>query len=300
MKNSFDFFVTGGTGFLGSSIVSELLNRKFKIVCLVRQKINLKRLAKFKDQIEIVELKSLDFEEFFQKNSVRVIIHCATNYGRSENNPIETIEANLMLPLKILFSAAKNDVEVFINTDTILDKRINYYSLSKSQFSDWFKNYANNMKCFNVALEHFYGPGDDPSKFVTWIIKEFLTNVDHIDLTLGEQRRDFIYIDDVVSAFMAIIDNENKFKKGFHQFEVGANKLIEIRELVNTIKKICNNKVTSLNFGRLSYRDGEIMESIVDLSQLKNLGWKSKVSLDQGLENTIAAYKNNPYDFKNL
>jgi CDP-paratose synthetase len=299
MKNSFDFFVTGGTGFLGSSIVSELLNRKFKIACLVRQKINLKRLAKFKGQIEIVELKSLDFEDFFKKNSIRVIIHCATNYGRSENNPIETIEANLMLPLKILFSAAKNDVEVFINTDTILDKRINYYSLSKSQFSDWFKNYASNMKCFNVALEHFYGPGDDPSKFVTWVIKELLTNIDHIDLTLGEQKRDFIYIDDVVSAFMAIIDNENQFKKGFHQFEVGTNNLIKIRELVNIIKNVCNNKVTLLNFGRLSYRDGEIMESKVDLSQLKNLGWTSKVSLNQGLENTIAAYKNNLYKFDN-
>jgi nucleoside-diphosphate-sugar epimerase len=101
------------------------------------------------------------------------------------------------------------------------------------------------MKCFNVVLEHFYGPGDDTSKFVTWVIRELLTNVDHIDLTLGEQKRDFIYIDDVVSAFIAIIENESRFKKGFHQFEVGTNNLIEIRQFVNTVK----NMFTILSIG---------------------------------------------------
>jgi len=291
MNRQFDFFVTGGTGFLGSSIIAELLRRDFKIACLVRQKLNLKRLDQFKGQVEFLEMNSLDFEDFFSKNKIRIILHCATNYGRSENSPIETIEANLMLPLKILFAAANNDVEAFINTDTILDKRINYYSLSKSQFSDWLENYASNMKCFNVALEHFYGPGDDPSKFVTWVIRELLSNVDNLDLTFGEQKRDFIYIDDVVSAFIAIIENMHQFATGFHRFEVGTNSLIEIRELVKTIKIICNNKVTSLNFGRLPYREGEVMESSVDLSQLKNLGWTSRLDLNQGLENTISAYK---------
>lgn len=291
MHKQFDFFVTGGTGFLGSSIVLELLKKKFKVACLVRKKSNLRRLDQFKDQIFFVDLNSLDFEVFFSNNKINTVLHCATNYGRSEINPIETIEANLMLPLRILFAAAKNDVEVFINTDTILDKRINHYSLSKSQFSDWLESYPSNMKCFNVAIEHFYGPGDDPSKFVSWVISELLANVVSLDLTMGEQRRDFIFIDDVVSAFIAIIDNERKFKKGFHRFEVGTNNLIQIKELVNTIKTICNNKVTSLNFGKLPYREGEIMESVVDLSQLKNLGWTDKYTLNQGLEITISANK---------
>jgi len=291
MKRQFDFFITGGTGFLGSSIVSELLKKEFKIVCLIRQKSNLRRLDQFKDQIEFVELSSLDFEDFFSNNKIHTVLHCATNYGRTEISPIETIEANLMLPLRILFAAARNNVEVFINTDTILDKRINHYSLSKSQFSDWLEGYPSNMKCFNVAIEHFFGSGDDPSKFVSWVIRELLANVVSLDLTMGEQRRDFIYIDDVVSAFIAIIDNEHKFKKGFHRFEVGTNNLIQIRELVNTIKAICNNKVTSLNFGKLPYREGEIMESDVDLSQLKSLGWTAKYTLNQGLESTISADK---------
>ena len=291
MKRQFDFFITGGTGFLGSSIVSELLKKEFKIVCLIRQKSNLRRLDQFRDQIEFVELSSLDFEDFFSNNKIHTVLHCATNYGRTEISPIETIEANLMLPLRILFAAARNNVEVFINTDTILDKRINHYSLSKSQFSDWLEGYPSNMKCFNVAIEHFFGSGDDPSKFVSWVIRELLANVVSLDLTMGEQRRDFIYIDDVVSAFIAIIDNEHKFKKGFHRFEVGTNNLIQIRELVNTIKAICNNKVTSLNFGKLPYREGEIMESDVDLSQLKSLGWTPKYTLNQGLESTISADK---------
>ena len=57
------------------------------------------------------------------------------------------------------------------------------------------------------------------------------------------------------------------------------------------LKSICNNKVTSLNFGKLPYREGEIMESDVDLSQLKSLGWTPKYTLNQGLESTISANK---------
>ena len=54
-----------------------------------------------------------------------------------------------------------------------------------------------NGLCINIGLEHFYGPNDDDSKFVSYIIHNLLNEVEKIDLTKGKQKRYFIYIDDV-------------------------------------------------------------------------------------------------------
>jgi predicted glycosyltransferase involved in capsule biosynthesis len=71
------------------------------------------------------------------------------------------------MPLQLLELGKKTRVNCFINTDTILDKRVSYYSLSKNQFREWLELYAKEMICLNVALEHFYGPYDDNTKFVS-------------------------------------------------------------------------------------------------------------------------------------
>ena len=73
------------------------------------------------------------------------------------------------VPLGIAFgiiSFQKTQSLWFINTDTILDKRINAYSLSKSQFKEWMSFGFENVKFTNIALEHFFGPFDTTTKFV--------------------------------------------------------------------------------------------------------------------------------------
>lgn len=80
----------------------------------------------------------------------------------------------------------KHGIRAFINSDTILDKQVNHYSLSKRQFVDWLEHFRTDVTCVNVALEHFYGPGDDPSKFVMWVIRQLLAGTPRIDLTPGD------------------------------------------------------------------------------------------------------------------
>ena len=135
------------------------------------------------------------------------------------------MEANFLFPLKLLELGKKYHVTCFINTDTILDKRIDNYSLSKKQFKEWLFVYRKNFGCVNVALEHFYGPGDNPARFVTYIVHSLLKNVERIDLTKGEQKRDFIYIDDVVDAFIKIVNSSDTFLRDFYEFEVGTIRL---------------------------------------------------------------------------
>ena len=135
-----------------------------------------------------------------------------------------------------------------------------------------------------------YGPGDTSKKFIPFVIQRMLSNEKNIDLTDGKQKRDFIYVDDVVDAYEMIIDRLCNAGKGFRQFEVGTGTAISIRELVESIKE-CTSSETDPNFGALPHRVGEIMHSEANIRELASLGWKPSTSLNQGLRKTIAYYR---------
>jgi nucleoside-diphosphate-sugar epimerase len=286
--------MTGATGFLGSNLLKALLDDNHEILVLKRPTSDLSRIENLLSGVkDLINIDLGSFERIFQMNKVDVILHCATHYGRGDVPPQELIEANLTLPLSILHAAAQYSVKLFVNTDTILDKRVSAYSLSKKQFLEWLQLYSEKLTCATVALEHFYGPGDDRTKFVTHLIQSLLSRVDHLDLTPGRQKRDFIYIDDIVSAFKVIIDASLGQSKGLHSYEVGTGEAIEISEFVKLVKELTDNQSTKLNFGALSYRENEVMDSKVDVSKLRKLGWAPKIPLREGLESTIEQERKN-------
>jgi len=279
--------LTGGTGFLGSNLLRRLLGLGHELFCIKRETSSLERVKIFKHKIKWFNVETSDFDEIISSYKIEGIIHCATDYGRKQFNPIQTIETNLILPLKLLHAAASNNVLVFINTDTVLDKRVDTYSLSKRQFSEWLEKYSNDILTINVALEHFYGPFDNDSKFVTYVIRKMLGNEDSIDFTLGLQKRNFVYIEDVIDAFIVLLNNINKLDNSFHNFEVGTEDSVSIQDFVGLVKKLCNNNTTDLNFGAINYRENEVMNTNTNTDKLKSLGWFPKFSLEDGLKNTI-------------
>ena len=279
--------LTGGTGFLGSNILRRLLGLGHELFCIKRETSSLERVKIFKHKIKWFNVETSDFDEIISSYKIEGIIHCATDYGRKQFNPIQTIETNLILPLKLLHAAANNNVLVFINTDTVLDKRVDTYSLSKRQFSEWLEKYSNDILTINVALEHFYGPFDNDSKFVTYVIRKMLGNEDSIDFTLGLQKRNFVYIEDVIDAFIVLLNNINKLDHSFHNFEVGTEDSVTIKDFVGLVKKLCNNNTTDLNFGAINYRENEVMNTNTNTDKLKSLGWFPRFSLEDGLKNTI-------------
>ena len=131
-----------------------------------------------------------------------------------------------------------------------------------------------------------YGPGDDPSKFTTWIVQSCLKNIDKIELTPGEQKRDFIYIDDVVDAYKLLLKKGGKSGAGFQEFDLGSGKAVSIREFVETVKRLTSAD-TELVFGAKAYRENEIMYSEANVTKLLNLGWKPKYDLSEGLKEMI-------------
>lgn len=280
--------ITGATGYLGSNLVKSLI-QDYEIVILKRRRSNTIRIESILPFTEAINIEETQICDIFKDKNFAGVIHCATNYGRDENDLDDTIEANLILPLRLLKRAIENKLEFFINTDTILDKRINYYSLSKAQFKDWLVFFSGKIKAVNIELEHFYGKDDDPSKFVSKVIRDLVNNEDKsIDLTLGEQKRSFIYIDDVVDAFKIILKSTNKLSSDFNSFQVGSKTQISIRNFVTLIKELAGNTNTNLNFGALPYRKNEAMEVNLDITKLEALGWHEKITLRNGLSETIA------------
>lgn len=279
--------LTGGTGYLGSNLLKQILSEGYEVIVLKRSFSNTFRIAEYLDQVTTYDIDTIDTKQIFEEHTLDIILHCATDYGRKGRDPIHTLEANLMLPLSLLELGREYGVSCFINTDTILDKRISNYSLSKRQFKDWLMSYKNDMVCVNIALEHFYGPGDDKTKFVSHMLQSLITAVPSIELTKGEQKRDFVYIDDVVQAFMTVLQHRDTFKKELYYFEIGSNKAVTIRKFVEMMKEYLQNTSTELQFGALPYREHEVMECVADTANIANLGWECCTSLEEGLQKTI-------------
>lgn len=281
-----NIFITGGTGYLGGQLSTALSAGGHNIHFLVRESSDLSKLRNMSVNGGIHYDNGDKFDDILRDNNIEAVVHCATHYGRNDADPLNTLKSNLLMPIRLLDSAASTNVKCFINTGTMLDKRVSFYSLSKSHFDDWMLHYSDRINCINILLEHFYGPNDDPTKFVSFIINNLKQNHDKIDLTKGEQERDFIYIDDVVNAFLVVINAVDSFS-GMTTLELGSGEPVKIRDFVTLAKRLAKNEVTKLNFGAIPYRENEVMQSRADITKLRALGWVNKTDLVAGLEKAI-------------
>ncbi|AFY59966.1 NAD(P)-dependent oxidoreductase [Synechococcus sp. PCC 6312] len=278
--------VTGATGFLGSHLVSAFLDQGHQVVILKRSFSNATRIKNILSECIIYDIDQCELHQPFQDlKQIDIVVHTATCYGRNAESAATILKSNIEFPLDLLETAIYFNTTTFFNTDTILDSHLNYYALSKKHFLDWARQLLKNKKIqfLNIKLQHIYGPGDDDSKFVTSIMKKCLQNLRSIDLTPGEQKRDFIYIDDVISAYLFLFNNLEKIYSDFLQVEVGTGNVISIRELVEMIHRITLSS-SHLNFGVIPYRENEIMISQAKTQVLNSLGWYPKHSLDTALQ----------------
>lgn len=283
--------LTGATGFLGSHLLEALINEGFKVVFLKRSFSNTWRIEHLIDKVKCYDVDKESLRKPFKENRIDIIIHTATNYGRKGENVSEIVGTNLLFPLRLLEIAKSFKIFAFLNTDTLLRKNLTLYTLSKKQFVEWLKVFSDKIRIVNLRIEHMYGPKADNTNFVNWLINEMVNERDEIRLTKGEQKRDFIYISDVVSAYLTVLRNLEKLHN-FNEFDVGTGNFITIRDFViktqKIVEEILRKKIkTSLNFGVLPYREGELLEIQEDLSGLLKLGWKPITQIDEGLDRTI-------------
>lgn len=286
--------LSGATGFLGSYLLRRFITEDFEIIALKRSTSNTYRIKELLGDITYYDVDKIEIREIFKKHNIDLIVNTATDYGRTNSQISSILETNLMFSIKLLESAIENNVKTFINTDTLLGKDINVYALSKNQLVQWMQFLSNQINIVNIKIEHMYGPLDDDKKFIYWIINQLKQNVEKIDLTSGVQKRDFIYIDDIVEAFMTVINNVKEFSS-FEEFELGSGNTIEVKEFLGLVYSQMKQKqvlTTTLNFGAIAYRAKENMCMEANVSKLLSLGWKPTVKLEEGIKNLLGGALN--------
>ena len=266
--------VTVGTGFLGSHLVHALLKDKINVIVLKRTSSDLWRIVDIAKDIIFYDIDSDGIEKAFKEQHIDVVIHTACSYGRKNESLSLILETNVLLGLRVLECAINCNTDTFFNTDTLLQKYLNAYSLSKKQFVEWLKQQSDKIKVINMKLEHMYGPKYDSNKFVIWLIQQHQENVPKISLTKRIQQRDFVYIEDVVSGYMTVLQNTQKLQQ-FSEFDVGSGELVSIKnfatELSMEFKRLHQENITRLEFGCLPYRQGEPMTVNVNIEPLINI-----------------------------
>jgi len=293
MKKLQTILLTGATGFLGSYLLEALLSRRHKVVILKRSTSDIWRIENLLEHCVSYDVDTQPLELAFEDQHIDVVMHTACHYGRNTDPMTQVVESNLIFGLRILDACLKFNTDTFFNTDTLLQKHLNIYTLSKKQFVEWLKQASDKIQIVNLKIEHMYGPKDDTSKFVPWILSQLKVNVPEIKLTLGNQERDFIYIDDVVSAYLTTL-NKLPGLASFSEFDVGTGKLLTVKSFLKNLKKTYEASFgltnTQLVFGAIPYRMGEMMTVDVDNHGLLDLGWKPDTKLECGLTSIIKEY----------
>ncbi len=270
-----NILVTGATGYLGSHIVRLLLNRGDSVVALVRNKENLKRIEPLQNQVAIVSVGELVTR--ISELQIDAIIHTACAYARDGNTSEDVLNGNLLTPLRILELAVRNGVKRWINTGTCLPPLVDSYALTKNQFCQWGQLYAESerLQFINLQLEHFYGPNAPNSHFLVRVIEKLRKN-EELRLTAGTQRRDFIYIADVLCVYDKVLDCS--FAESYLDIPVGTGDAPSIREVVEYLKD-CTCSSSELYFGAIPMRKNEPssqcnIKKLKEIDAIPLVGWR--------------------------
>lgn len=288
--------LTGATGFLGSALARHWAERGHELSLLMRASSRLDRMEDMLTKVRVVRASSPDEIATFVREAVPdAIVHTACSYGRKGESVLDVMDANLRLGIVLLQAVLESKSlegkppTLFMNTGTVLEAGVSLYALSKTQFSAWGAKLAASapqlLRFINIRLQQMYGPGDDVSKFTTHVVEACRQNEPRLALTEGEQLRDFIHIDDVVTAYDLILERHDQFAAS-DAIDVGSGDAVSMRNFVEMTKQLAGAE-TVLDFGAVPYRAKEAMLCVADTTRLRSLGWHPTVPLADGLRRLI-------------
>jgi nucleoside-diphosphate-sugar epimerase len=131
-----------------------------------------------------------------------------------------------------------------------------------------------------------YGPKDDINHLIPQVILKLLAH-EKPSLTLGEQRWDYLYVEDAAEAMCQVAVNPQA--QGV--FNLGSGEAYTIRSIVERIRDMIDPSLP-LDFGETPYRYDQVMHLQANIAKLKKAtGWEPKTSLDRGLEQAIEWYR---------
>jgi UDP-glucose 4-epimerase len=286
--------VTGGAGFIGSSLVEKLLELGHEVICIDDESGKERTTPRWNNLAKNYKLdvsKYHDIKDLF--DGVDYVFHMAAEVRvqGSIENPLDTFEKNVMGTAivlqcsreanvkRVMFSSTssaygKNNVP---NVETQEDDPLNPYSVSKVAAEKICKMYTElfGLETFIFRYFNVYGDNQPVSGPYAPVIGIFKRQRDSGEsLTIigdGSQRRDFIHVSDVVSANIMAASAELNTEDLGKVFNVGYGKNYSVKKIADIISK---NQVF------VEQRPGEVKESLANIDKLGyTIKWSPKIDL---------------------
>ena len=299
--NKEKILITGGSGFVGTNLISELSTYENDIFSL--DILDPKKIIEKVNYINM-DIRSKNIDGLIKKINPSIIIHMAAqaSVSISSKNPQLDNDINLNGSLNLFLKSISSELKKFIFFSTggaiygeKIGKKFNEHDLPKplspygiSKFN--FENYLNYFSSQGISKSeitilrpsNIYGPWQNPdgeagvvSIFANKMIKKENVSI----FGSGEEYRDYIYVDDVISFIFKVLNS--KITGTFNLSSGISTKTIDI---FNDVSNILGYKKSPVFCDK---REGDIFGIELDNSKSKSIGWDTKINLKSGLLNTI-------------
>ena len=306
--------VTGVTGHIGSHLVRYLLEQGVEVAALVRPTTgNLWRIKEMFPRLHVIngDLTAIDeaataIRDFAPDTVFHLGWHGVSSRHRSD--PAQVTQ-NVYGSLKLLELAHGVDCKRWIGLGSQAEYGTSNSELTENMPTHPQTTYGVAKLCVGLLSQKLceaygigftwlrltaaYGPMDDRDHMIPQVILTLLRG-DKPSLTLGEQRWDYLYSEDVAR----VIWQAATTPEGQGIFNLGSGEAHSVRSIVERIRDLIDPALP-LGFGEVPYRPDQIMHLQADISRLQKVtGWSPQVSLDEGLRQTVDWYRENQVEVK--
>lgn len=312
MNNNKNIVITGAGGFIGANLVRKLLAEHYGIHVLWKKSSSIWRLKEIKHKLIFHEINLNNATQM--KNKLRkimplAIFHLAAHGAyRNQEEVKEMMKVSINGTINLLLASKDISYRIFVNTgssseygfknqpmrETDLLEPFSFYAAVKASATLLCQAFAFQYKKPIVTFRPFsiYGPYESYDRFIPTIIRALINN-ESIRLTPGYQRRDFVYVEDLVEAYTEAIQNGNMLKGKL--CNIGTGKEYSNDEVVQILFKIAGKKV-NVEKGRFPKRSWDNPHWVADISQTKKiLKWKPNHTLEKGLQKTYEWFIKNKH-----
>lgn len=300
--------VTGGSGFIGAHLVRRLLSEGAEVWALSRSRSPKRSVLESVPGIRLISVERFGTDELKQRLGVcdpEVVFHLAAyGVGRDERDREEMLRGNVDLLAHLLLALADRRPRLLLHTGSCSEYASSHEPLPLSEdhpvrpatlygaakaASVLFGNaLAAELGIPLVTLRLFgvFGPGEAPQRLVPYLV-QCLKRGTVASLTPGEQVRDFLYIDDVVDAFISAAGAAQL--PPFHAYNVSSGVPVTVRTVGEVVCEEMEGSSALLGWGRRPYPMNEPLYLVGDSHRFRSAtGWSPRVSLREGIRRVIA------------
>jgi len=300
--------ITGGLGFVGSSLAEDLVKKNHDLVLLSKNYAKKENISKFTEQVILEKADITNFSKFgsiIEKHKPDVLIHLAgqTSHSKSFDDPIYDVDANTRSTLFILEKIRKMKLQcmfVLGSTFIVIGKPhklpvneqtpcnpTTIYGANRLTSEHYCKIYNNVYGLDSVVfrITNSFGPREQyiPTKnAINYLIHQAFRGEKITIYNKGKFYRDLIYISDVVSGIESIM----KKGKGGHLYWISSGTKTWFYQLGKWLEELTNTQVQYIQTPKYT-KKVDVGNFVVDNSKLRTLGWKPKVTIKDGIRRTL-------------